>query len=214
MEKTPQQQSDDQGTTDMPVRTSDFRQFPRIALRSRISVFLSYPTPCNSKQIMFIEKVQELLEQRGLGPRTLGVTDYDVDAPLTAIRRLMLESNGLITVAFRRTYIEKGTIRFETDLDALQPSPIERSWLTTPWAHIEPAMAYQLGLPILIFREKGVIADGILERGVLGLYMPEFDLEKSVRDYFDSAEWNGMFVKWEGHVRSVVDKKGSPPKLY
>jgi len=36
---------------------------------------------------------------RGLEPRTLGVTDYDMDAPLKAIRRLMLESNGLITIA-------------------------------------------------------------------------------------------------------------------
>ena len=33
--------------------------------------------------------------------RTLCVTNYDVDAPLTAIRRLMLESNGLLTVILR-----------------------------------------------------------------------------------------------------------------
>nr|VFJ88362.1 MAG: hypothetical protein BECKLFY1418A_GA0070994_100411 [Candidatus Kentron sp. LFY] len=42
---------------------------------------------------------------RGLEPRTLGVTDYDMDAPLKAIRRLMLESNGLITIALRRSLI-------------------------------------------------------------------------------------------------------------
>jgi len=42
---------------------------------------------------------------RGLEPRTLGVTDYDMDAPLKAIRRLMLESNGLITIAFKRALI-------------------------------------------------------------------------------------------------------------
>jgi hypothetical protein len=45
------------------------------------------------------------------------VTDYDMDAPLTAIRRLMLESNGLLTIAFRRTYVEKGTARLRTDID-------------------------------------------------------------------------------------------------
>jgi hypothetical protein len=48
------------------------------------------------------------LRGRGLEPRTLGVTDYDMDAPMTAIRRLMLESNGLITVAFRRTEVRDG----------------------------------------------------------------------------------------------------------
>ena len=60
------------------------------------SVFLSYPKPYLEKQKQFIEKVVSYLENRGLQPRKLGVTDYDMDAPLTAIRRLLLESNGLI----------------------------------------------------------------------------------------------------------------------
>ena len=72
-----------------------------------ISVFLSYPKPHLKSQKDFVNKLREYLEQRGLQPRTLGVTDYDMEAPLTAIRRLMLESNGLITVAFRRNRIEK-----------------------------------------------------------------------------------------------------------
>jgi len=158
-----------------------------------ISVFLSYPKPCFGTQKQFITRVREHLESRGFGPRTLGVTDYDMDAPLKAIRRLMLESNGLITVAFRRTFVAKGTARFRTDVAQLTESPIDGVWLTTPWAHIEPAMAYQLGLPILIFRERGVLDDGMLERGVAGLYMPEFDLE-SVDDYFASAEWGVSLV--------------------
>ena len=65
------------------------------------SVFLSYPKPYLEKQKQFIEKVVSYLENRGLQPRTLGVTDYDMDAPLTAIRRLLLESNGLIAIAYR-----------------------------------------------------------------------------------------------------------------
>lgn len=186
----------------------------RQGLRARISVFLSYPTPCFTDQQEFIARIQDFLEQRGFGPRTLGVTDYDMDAPLAAIRRLMLESNGLITIAFRRSYIEKGAARPATDIQGLKSSALDGSWLTSPWAHIEPAMAYQLGLPVLIFRQKGVIADGILERGIVGVYMPEFDLEKPMDEYFASAEWNGMMGKWEGYVRAVVDKKGNPPKLY
>lgn len=179
----------------------------------RISIFLSYPKPCFGKQQAFIDHVRSYLEERGFSPRTLGVTDYDTDAPLTAIRRLMLESNGIITVAFRRTYIEKGTARLRTDVEGLKQVPIDGAWLTTPWAHIEPAMAYQLGLPVLLLRENGVLDDGILERGVVGLYLPEFDLEKT-GDYFASAEWRGVIGKWEGYVRAVVDRKGSPPQLY
>ncbi len=180
----------------------------------RISVFLSYPKPCFGRQQEFIERIRNHLDQRGLGPRTLGVTDYDMDAPLTSIRRLMLESNGMLTVAFRRTFIEKGTVRLRTDVKGLEATQITDKWLTTPWAHIEPAMAYQLGLPILILRERGVLDDGILERGVVGLYMPEFDLDTSIDDYFASGEWNGVIGKWEGYVRAVVDRKGAPPQLY
>jgi hypothetical protein len=180
----------------------------------RISVFLSYPTPCFSRQQEFISRISEFLKSQGFEPRTLGVTDYDMDAPLKAIRRLMLESNGLITVAFRRTFIEKGALRYRTDINELQETPIEGKWMTTPWSHIEAAMAYQLGLPILIFREKGVVDDGILERGVVGLYMSEFDLDNLRADYFSSAEWSGIIGKWAGYVRAVVEKKGSPPQLY
>jgi hypothetical protein len=180
----------------------------------KISVFLSYPKPCFQRQEELIVRVRRHLDERGFAPRTLGVTDYDMDAPLTAIRRLMLESNGLITIAFRRTYVERGTARLRTDITDLQETSIDKSWMTTPWPHIEAAMAYQLGLPILILREQGVLADGILERGVVGLYMPEIDLDKSLDDYFASAEWSGMIGKWEGYVRAVVDHKGAPPKLY
>ncbi len=179
-----------------------------------IPVFLSYPKPCFGKQDGFVDELRRYLESRDFLPRTLGVTDYDMDAPLTAIRRLMLESNGLITIAFRRTYIDKGTARFRTDIEGLAPVELNDKWLTTPWAHIEPAMAYQLGLPILILRETGVVDDGILEQGVAGVYMPEFDLTDYSDEYFKTAEWRGIIGKWEGYVRAVVESKGTPPRLY
>ena len=180
----------------------------------RISIFLSYPTPCFSRQQEFITRIGDYLKSQGLEPRTLGVTDYDMDAPLKAIRRLMLESNGLITVAFRRTFIERGTTRYRTDIEPLKEASVDGKWMTTPWPHVEAAMAYQLGLPILIYREKGVVDDGILERGVVGLYMSEFDLDNQRDDYFTSPEWCGIIGKWEGYVRAVVEKKGNPPQLY
>ena len=179
-----------------------------------ISVFLSYPQPCFVKQKDFIDRVGAILRNHGFEPRTLGVTDYDVDAPLKAIRRLMLESNGSITIAFRRTLVEKGTQKFGADIPGQQPRSIDGRWITSPWSQIEAAMAYQLGLPILIFREKGVLDEGILEKGVIGIYMPEFDLDGSLDAYFNSPEWNSIIGKWEGYVRGVVEKKGNPPQLY
>lgn len=151
------------------------------------SVFLSYPKPYLEKQKQFIEKVVSYLENRGLQPRTLGVTDYDMDAPLTAIRRLLLESNGLIAIAFRRSLIVKGTGKPDSDIGE-NAYDLTNQWLTSPYCQIEPAMAFQLGLPVLIIREKGVVEEGILEKGVLGVYMPEFDLDSDIDAYFASKE--------------------------
>lgn len=179
-----------------------------------IPIFLSYPKPCFDKQQKFIDKMVMCLRERGLEPRTLGVTDYDMEAPLKGIRRLLLESNGLLTVAFRRTYIANGTMRYRTDIESLAETTLKDCWMTTPWSHIEAAMGFQLGLPILILREKGVIEDGILEKGIVGLYMPELNTEKAVEDYFKSSEWISILGAWECNVRSVVSHKGNPPQLY
>ena len=89
-------------------------------------------------------------------------------------------------------------------------------WLTSTYCQIAPAMAHQLGLPVLILREKQVLADGLLEPGVIGLFMPEFDLSEpdKIKTYFQSPQWIDIIGKWEGQVREVVAAKGHPPKLY
>jgi hypothetical protein len=179
----------------------------------KISIFLSYPKPFLQAQQDFITKISSYLENNGLQPRTLGVTDYDMNEPLVAIRRLMLESNGLITIAFRRNLIVQGVGKPESDLGE-SSYDLSDQWTTSAYCHIEPAMAFQIGLPILILREKGVIADGLLEKGVTGIYMPEFDLSNTNTDYLQSSEWKQIISKWEGYVRQVVENKGKPPKLY
>lgn len=180
----------------------------------KISVFLSSPTPHQKKQKEFLDTLCNYLTSRGFQPRTLGVSDYDMEEPLTAIRRIMLESNGLLAIAFKRTYVQSGVVRFDNDLPNTKNLDISGQWLTSPYCHIEPAMAFQLGLPILILREKGVVADGILEKGVAGTYLPEFDLTDSSDAYFESQEWKQIVAKWEAFVHAVVKNKGCPPKLY
>ena len=179
----------------------------------KISVFLSYPKPYLKVQRDFIDSVIEYLLSRGLEPRTLGVTDYDMEEPLIAIRRVMMESNGLLTVAFRRGYIENGQGKPDSDIGESYYD-LSNRWITSPYCQIEPAMAFQLGIPILILRESGVIADGILEKGVTGTYLPEFDLDNPVSQYLNSCEWQQLIGKWEGCVRRVVESKGRPPRLY
>lgn len=75
-------------------------------------------------------------------------------------------------------------------------------------------MAFQIGLSVLVLREKGVIEDGILEKGVLGMYMPEFDLSNTYDSYFNTEKWQQLVKKWEVMVRKVYEKKEEPPQLF
>lgn len=179
-----------------------------------ISVFLSVPRPHQAKQQAFIDEITKHLGERGLETRTLGVTDYDTHAPLTAIRRMLIESNGLFAIAFRRTHVASAVLKEGADISPHEAVTKNDFWLTSPWCHIETAMAFQLGLPILVLREKGVIADGILELGVTGTYMPEFNLDDPGFGLLRNQEGRQLLAEWEGYVRHVVRTKGQPPRLY
>ncbi|MEH1168071.1 hypothetical protein V6V47_22070 [Micromonospora sp. CPCC 205539] len=60
----------------------------------------------------------------------------------------------------------------------------------------------------------GALEEGLLQKSVVGMYMPGFDLDASIDNYFESPEWNDLICKWEAQVRAVVDRKGLPPQLY
>lgn len=169
-----------------------------------IPVFLSYAKPFNRKQIKFISKVERYLVENGFKTRTLGITDNSTSAPLIKIREIMNECHGLLSVAFRRGFIEKGVGKPNTNLAGHIQYDISQKWITSPYCQIEPSMAFQIDMPILIFREKGVIDDGILENGVVGSYIPEFDLDSSIDQYFESSEWNHLITEWK---KSVLEYK-------
>lgn len=69
-------------------------------------------------------------------------------------------------------------------------------------------MAYQIGLPLLILRESGILGDGVLEKGIIGLYMPEFDLAALDEEhYLKLQEWVIIGGQWEQRVKIVVTNK-------
>jgi hypothetical protein len=180
---------------------------------AKIPVFLSCPKPHMRSQKLFLEAVEQKLSERNFESRTLGRNDYDMDAPLEGIRRLMVGSCGLVALCFRRTYIDSATERRNADLATASERQFGDAWLTSPYCQIEPAMAFQLGLPMLIWREKGVIADGVLDRGALGISMPEFDLDGDLPD-LNVAEWQQPMEDWICRARSVFRRRGTPPALY
>ncbi|MEL7664107.1 hypothetical protein [Methanosarcina mazei] len=119
---------------------------------------------------------------------------------MVKIREIMDECYGLLSIAFGKTYIEKGTDKYGANLTDNDAADISNQWITSPYCQIEPSMAFQRDIPFMIFREKGVIAEGILEIGAVGTYMPEFDLNSSINTYFESPQWEQLFHQWWNEV--------------
>lgn len=175
-----------------------------------VPVFLSHPRPFSDEQQQLVDRVRAYFDERNLEPRTLGVNEYDTEVPLASIRRLMLESNGVLVLALRRYHVDTGAAHLPGSGRKKSTRDISGSWITSPWCQVEAGMGYQLGLPVLVFREEGVLADGVLERGVMASYMPEVTLNGNVDKFFASKEWKQLIQRFEADVLEVRKRKGIP----
>lgn len=187
-----------------------------------LPVFLSLSKPYTEEQKKFRDNMIKYMKNHGFEPRTVGATNYFLNEPLSGCRMVLLESYGLITLAFRRYYIQEGAenypdnqtlLKCDDDGRPIKETPIKEEYLTSPWCQMETAMAYQIGLPILIFREEGVMARGLLAKGTSGTYLPVFKASE-FSTFFRKSEFQQCFRQWSGRVQSVRELKGTPPKLY
>ncbi len=174
-----------------------------------IPVFISHPSPHLKEQVEFIDKVSRLLESHGLEIITPGRTEYDTAMPMTLIKRTIERSHGLICIAFRRTYVKKAFFKHKANVLGLKSSKIKQEWLTSPFCQIEPAMAYQANLPVVVLREDVVYQEGLLDKGAANIYIPEFSLEDGGDRFLASKEWTSILEKWEHKVRAHFEQHGS-----
>lgn len=170
-------------------------------------IFLSCPKPYLVRQERFLAQIEAALDEEDLCPLTLGRSEYDMSAPLVAIRRMMAGCCGLIAIAFRRTVLHSAVERPGPDLNETETIR-DGEWLTSAYCQIEPSMAFQIGLPVLIWRESGVVADGILDRGAIGIAMPEFNLDNPPN--LKDNQWRQPLRQWIEQVRRVYDNRGNP----
>jgi hypothetical protein len=174
----------------------------------RIPVFLSRPTPFNAEQAAFLARVIAEIRAALLFPRTLPTSDQYTETPLTSIRRMMMSSYGCLAIAFRRILVPRAV----ANPGAVPPFPREivfnePFWLTSPYSQIEPSMAYQRGLPLMLLLEDGVnqtsTFGGVWEQGATPLTIIRFNLETQTLDqFFSSSFWRETFADWVGQVRS------------
>lgn len=163
----------------------------------RIPTFLSHPNRLNSTQQLFVDTIIKQIRKALLFPRTLPLTEQYPETPLTNIRRMISSSFGFVALNLKQREV---TV-IQNNLNQPQ-QPSLTTWEGSPFAQIEPAMAYQLGLPILLIIEKGVEQNGIWSFGIGPFLILEWDSTQPVENFFKRTDCQEIFQNWIGHVRN------------
>jgi hypothetical protein len=156
-----------------------------------VDIFLSVGRT-TSEQETFVASVEDYLRANELRPRTVGRTEFSSEQPLKQVQRLMHECSGAVIIAYERLYIQDGIDRRGSDAE----EPISPCSLPTVWNQIEAAMAYTVGLPLLVMVEVGLRNEGLLEPGY-DWYVQRIKLEATT---LVGREFLGVFADWKQRV--------------
>jgi hypothetical protein len=153
-----------------------------------VNVFVSVGTCFRPEQDQFVTAVEEHLREHGMRPQTLGRNAFDSGQPLQAVKRMMQSSRGAVIIALERIRIKEGAEK--------GTQPLADVALATPWNQIEATMAYMLGLPMLVIKERTVKAEGMLQR--YDWFVQDVDVTPSL---IDQPAFVGTFDSWRQKVR-------------
>jgi hypothetical protein len=186
-------------------------------------IFLSWSRPVteeiDSFRWQFVRNVVTYLHDRlDMLPVTCGVNVETGDEPLRSIRRNLDRCDGLLAIALGKLYVEHGAIgRENTDHRTYDRETVDGMWVTSPFIHMEVAMAFQAGIPIRVIVERGVVTDGVLDDRVLGRqYKVEVDFagDRTVAEILEDDHWREPMREWAEKVRQTRQRKGEVHRWY
>lgn len=126
------------------------------------------------------------MDNLGLVPRTLGVSDYPSKSPLDEVIEIMGDCKGAVILGYPQIEIHAGNLK-GSNIEA----PIT---LGTEWNHLEAGLAYAAGLPLLVVHHQNV-SRGIFDRGVLNAFLYSVDLASP--NWSMQPNLNGAIQKWK-----------------
>jgi len=162
-------------------------------LSSPINVFLSVGHCFNKEQEEFVSAVERLFAEHRLQPRTIGRNEFTHTDPLRPILTRMDRSAGAFVIAFERVYVQTGFHKRGSRGEEM----LSDQSITTPWNHIEAALAYSRQLPLLAIRQPSVRDDGLLE-GKYGWMVLKTELDP---DFLRTPLFLGTFDSWHRNVK-------------
>lgn len=165
---------------------------------NELSVFVSVGGTANDRQEAFVRAVEDRLRSEGLIPHTVGRNTFSSDAPLKAVTALLDKCAGTVVIALERSYYPAGVDKRGGPKEAA----LSDTRLPTPWNHIEAAMAYSRGHPLLVVVESGLKSEGLLERGN-DWYVQWVQPEAAA---LSTVEFNGVLASWKQKMLEAPKK--------
>lgn len=121
---------------------------------------------------------------------SLTITDRPSLTPLDEVIQLMDQCVGAVVLGFPQIRVYSGMLKSEEI-----KSPFS---LGTEWNHIEAALAYARGLPLLVIHDASVVR-GIFELGAANIY--SHCAEFSSPSWALSDNIDGAIRNWAGRLR-------------
>jgi hypothetical protein len=133
----------------------------------KIPIFVSMPTLLSDSQAASRRIVERLLRTEGLEERRLGASDYPNEYPLKEVYAIANHCSGGVILGFEQIRVTGGLVKPGTPREEKIRGPIS---IPTPWNQLEAGILFGLGLPLMIFREEGVVG-GVFDNGVTDVFV-------------------------------------------
>lgn len=162
-----------------------------------IPVFVSCPSHLSDQQAKAHRLVLGELGHHGIEARTLGQTDYPTSFPLREVLTLAKHCSGGLILGFSQLEVTAGTVKKGTPFKRLVKKS-KPELVPTPWNQIEAGILFALAVPLLVFREDGVVG-GIFDIGTTDLFvhaMPQPGIKAQ-----EKKALRAVFQKWTAQVR-------------
>jgi hypothetical protein len=142
--------------------------------KAMLPVFLSVTTPHLPAQRAFLAQLESAMRDNGLAPHSVRHPPVQSVPPLAAVCETMSGCVGTVAVALARRLIVRG-VEF---IGGAEERFLVNRYTTTIWSHVELALAFQLGQPILLFKEDRVCSEGLLDLPGTNTQIEVFSLEQ------------------------------------
>jgi hypothetical protein len=168
---------------------------------SVIQIYLSVGTPHNDIQAQYLQRLRNILAGLNIKAETLGSTFWTVKKPLSPIQKRMTEVSGCIVLAMERFYAVEGLYK----RGSKDERKVEKAMYPTPWAQIEAAMAYQVGIPVLMLKDKALCGEGMFDPTTHDWFIVEINPEQP--EELETGLVHSLLESWAEEVRTFYANK-------